>query len=83
VNGQMLGMMMKSEIGRVKEKARFGRMIFCKVYFIVVLWALICCFPLSKGVCNKGILFCVVELLRTRNNDLFQVSCLLFILFSF
>jgi hypothetical protein len=37
VNGQMLGMMMKSKTGRMKEKVRFGRMIFCKVFFIVVL----------------------------------------------
>jgi hypothetical protein len=27
----------KRDIGRMKEKARFGIMIFCKVFFIVVL----------------------------------------------
>jgi hypothetical protein len=35
--GKVNGMMMKNEIARVKEKARFGRTIFCKVFFIVVL----------------------------------------------
>jgi hypothetical protein len=73
--------MMKSEIGRMKEKVRFGRMIFCKVFFIVVLWALLCCFPLSKGVLQGHFVLCC-WVIENSNNDLFSSELLTISSFS-
>lgn len=54
--------------------AKFFSLWSCELFYVASLCLKVFC---------KGILFCVVEFLRTLTMTYFQVSCLLFIPFSF